>query len=82
MKKVLCCLAEHFCAKLPSLTTALRSVVFYCIKTEWEMQGNDKYERFLFRRSLFKFTLIFVVNCKSNFRFARFTSGLQKALQD
>lgn len=22
------------------------------------------------------------VNCKSNFRFARFTSGLQKALQD
>ena len=23
-----------------------------------------------------------LVNCKSNFRFARFTSGLQKALQD
>lgn len=23
-----------------------------------------------------------MVNCKSNFRFARFTSGLQKALQD
>ena len=29
------------------------------------MQGNDKYERFLFRRSLFKFTLIFVY-CRAN----------------
>ena len=27
------------------------------------MQGNDKYERFLFRRLLFKFTLIFVYCC-------------------
>ena len=27
-------------------------------------------------------TLVPGVNCKSNFRFARFTSGLQKALQD
>lgn len=32
------------------------------------MQGNDKNERFLFRRSLFEFTLIFVY-CRANFAF-------------
>jgi len=66
MKKVLCCFAEHLCAKLPSLTTALRSVVFYCIKTGWKMQGNDKYERFLFRRPLIEFAFIFVY-CRAIF---------------
>ena len=29
-----------------------------------------------------EYTRVQKVNCKSNFRFARFTSGLQKALQD
>lgn len=30
------------------------------------MQGNDKYERFLFRRPLIEFALIFVY-CRANF---------------
>ena len=45
-KKAFCCLAEHFCAKLPPPTTAFRSVVFCCIRVSWKKQGNDNGERF------------------------------------
>ena len=45
-KKAFCCLAEHFCAKLPTPTTAFRSVVFYSIRVSWEKQEIDNGEPF------------------------------------